>query len=398
MAKSGTGLGILGRLRLTLGSLVGDATAKEAQEAVRRLDEFKHWLEFTFGPQAAFRADLVALEQYGGEERGARAAAVRRQLEAAEREARERLARGYAAIEDGRPAEASLEAAAVEPIRARVAEALQEFRALAEAHRRAQREAWDAIGTSGAAARAGLLAQEVAALPDIPQLPKPDVRAFTEPYQRLLSLVPLEYQRGESDAICFDPDDVQRLAGAALAAAPNAEEALTRYLYEAARGYEAALGRERAQRLLALLRDPAAVRDLRAQRPELYPVGPQYAPADAFSSILPLLLVTSLFAHHAPGWQPAPAAPGVDTGPAGLGGPAGAAGATGPLGAAPAGSDEIDAWLAALHVPTGEELGAVLGASAIDVGVGEGVFADVAEGAEVDGVDGDVADFDTGAE
>ncbi len=372
MTEESRGVGFLERLRLGIGALFGDAAAKQTQEAVRRLDEYKRWHAFTFGtssdgraagdgaaPEAPFRADLEALQQYGGPDRAAAANDLAEQLDRVEQEGQQSLAAGYAAVESRQPEQALAEAAALDGARTSIAETLQRCRSLADAQRAAQREAWDTLAGSTSAARAGRLLQVLDSLADIPQLPKPDVRAFAEPYEQAIALVLDDYQQEQSDAICFDATELARLANAAVAAAPQAEAALTQYLYDAARGYETALGKERAAQVLALLRDPAAIRDLRARRPELFEDDSFAATsAGAGVDLLALVLVTSLLAEHAPSWQPHPAmASGVTaTGPIGPTGP------TEPIVPVTAPAD-VSGWLSSVGAPSSTEIQEAVAAS-----------------------------------
>lgn len=373
MASETKTMGPLGRLRLRLGSLLGDETAKQSREVLARLDDHQRWYAFSFRPGATHQDELAALQQYGGSERRASGERIASALNANEQEARDRLARGHAAVEAGQPAAAALEAGALDRTRASTGEAFQELRTLADRHQAAQRTAWNALATSAAAARAGRLAQEFATLPDIPQLPKPDVTAFTGPYHRAIGLVPAGFQTGETDDVCFDPSEVEQLATAAASAAPEAEAAMTRYLYEAARGYEAAIGRERAAQLLQTLRDPTAVRDLRAQRPELFESRPALAGSRFFGGdLFTLLLVTSLLSHYAPGWQPYPGMAGAGSTSTGPGGP-------------DAWGGELGNWLEQYDVPTGEDFEAVLAeAETFDAGMNEAADFDLDAG-DVDG-------------
>ena len=338
-------VGALQRIQLAVAALLGDSAAKHCREALRGLDEHKRWHTFTFGGTAGeeptFRVELAALEEFGGTERGQEAADLQRALAGAERESLGRLGSGYAAVAERQWQTGLDQLPALARLRESTSESLAAGRSLAEAQRTAQRAAWDVLATSGAAVRAGRLLELLGSLPEIPELPRPDVTAFSEPYERAIALVPAEFREGEDGAICFDADTVGELARTAVATAPGAEEALTRYLYEAARGYEAALGRERAAQVLVVLRDPAALRDLRVRRPELFEA--EYATTAGMADLLPLLFVTALLAEQAPGWQqPAPLPPRPSSAP------------TGPI-------YDLAAW--DLPIPTAGELREVLAAS-----------------------------------
>jgi hypothetical protein len=402
------GTSTLGRLRLTLGSLLGNQAAREGQAVLRELDEYRNWREFTFGAaarghaedgagqpaagpqgQGGFWRELRAVQQYGGAGAAQDAGQVLARLAEAERECDERLAQGYAALEGGRVAEATREVQALAGVRRATGEALAQARELVEGHRREQRRVWDALASDGAVARAALLAQELAALPEIPQLPRPDVSAFVTPYEQALAMVPEAYRAGETDAVCFEAQAVERQVQAAVAAAPAAEAALTRYLYQAAQGYEAALGREQAARVLALLRDPAAVRDLRARHPNAFDYATQGAQMDAFSTILPLLLMTSLLSDYAPGWQPVPG------GMSGAGADAGAGEAGAVAGGESAGLADsgaaINGWVSQFQIPGVADLQALAGGAA----PGEAVE-DVSPAMEPDALDAGADDLDAG--
>ena len=344
------GVGVLSRVRLAAATLFGDASACRARTALGQLDTHRRWHRFTFsaqseggaGEQGGLPPDLAALERFGGAERRGDAADVRHHLSRSARDSLDRLHRGYQAAAAGHGEEALAEARALDGLRNTVGQHMARFRALVEAHCAAQRAAWDHLATSGPAARAARLAEVLVSLPDIPQLPKPDVRSFTTPYERAVDLVPQSWRENEVEGVCFDATEVAQLAPDAVAAAPAAEAALTRYLYDAARGYEAALGRDRAAQVLAVLRDPAAVRDLRARRPDLFEEDYRTASATGMVGLLPLMLVTALLAEHAPEWREHPErAAGTPAAPDAPGG--GAAVAAG-------------AWLAALDVPSAGEL------------------------------------------
>jgi hypothetical protein len=366
------GPGLFGRLKLGLGSMLGDASAKTGQDALRRLDEAGRWLEFTFPEGASFRAGAEALGRHGGA-RAARARELLATLATAERDGRTRLADGYAHLEAGRAAEAAMAADRFEPIRQAAGAAFRELRELLEAHRGEQRAVWTRFAESEPIVRAGFLAGEVARLPEIPGLRRPDVGAFVGPYEEVLAAVPLEYQSGESDAIAFDPDLVGREVGAAAAAAPEAERRLTDWLYEAARGYEAALGREGAQRLLEELRNPERLRELRGQRPELFQPQPAMYGGMLGADLLPMLLMLSLFSSDGSVWLPSQTT------------------AAGPWYGPPA-PGEVGNWLERLGAPQGAELDSLVAMSEepIDVEATE-------DGSANDALD-DGADFDGGGD
>jgi len=349
--------------------MLGDTSAKAGQDALRRLDAAARWLEFTFPEGAALRGDAEALGQHGG----ARAEAARRlraTLATAERDARARLADGYADLEAGRAAEAAMAAERIEPIKQSVGATFRELRGLIDAHRGEQRALWSRFAESEPIIRSAFLAGEVAGLPEIPRLPRPDVGAFVGPYERVLAAVPAEYQSGEGDPIAFDPATVARDVEAAAAASTEAERRLTDWLYEAARGYEAALGRDRAERLLEELRNPARLRELRGQRPELFQPQPAMYGGMLGADLLPMLLMLSLFSSHAPGWTPPQTAADLASG-SGYGPPA---------------PGEVGNWLERLGAPQGGEL------ESLAVMSEEGIESDDGDDAPDDG-----GDFDGGA-
>jgi len=364
------GPGLFGRLRLGLGSMLGDAAARAAQDTLRRLDEAARWLELAFPPDdGGRRADAAALGRHGG----AAAGAARRllgTLATAERDARSRLAEGYAHLEAGSAGEAAVAAEAIEPLRRTEAAASPELDRLVEAHRCEQRALWSRFAEDEPIVRSAFLAGEVARLPEIPGLARPDVGAFVGPYERVLAAVPIEYQGGQSDAIAFDPAAVGRYVEAAAAAAPEAERRLTDWLYEAARGYEAALGRRGAERLLEELRQPRRLGWLRTRRPELFGSEPAMRGGALGSDLLPMLLVLSLFSSHASGWAAPPST--VDA----------AAGAR----YGPPAPGEVGNWLERLGAPQGDEL-ASLAAIAEDSADPEGGDDAPEEGSDFEGGD-----------
>ena len=91
----------------------------------------------------------------------------------------------------------------------------------------------------------------VAQLPDLAELPVPDVSPFADAYDRVVAL-----SEGPADL----PFDV---VADVRSAAPDAERRLTDWLYVAGRGYEAALGSRGARRAVDRLRDerPSALAD-----------------------------------------------------------------------------------------------------------------------------------------
>jgi hypothetical protein len=253
-------------------------------------------------------------------------------------QARERGHAGHLAA--GRAAEAALTADRIEPIRQSASAALRELRERLDAHRAEQRALWSGFSESESVFRAAFLAGEVARLPQLAGLPRPDVDAFVGPYERVLAAVPPEYQAGDGDPIAFDPAALRPDVEAAVAAAPEAERRLTDWLYEAARGYEAALGRDRTERLLEELRSPERLRELRRERPELFQ--PQEAVYGGVlgAELLPMLLMLALFSSQAPTWLP----------------PQTSDGALGRGGYGPPAPGEVGNWLERLGAPQGAEL------------------------------------------
>ena len=262
--------GVLGSLRRKVAAALGDPEARRAEDAVRKLKELQSWHEMAWYGSGALRSDVERLAELTDELRAdelrnwlLRLAAANRAIQSAlEGADQARRSEQWSALE--------MELTRVEAERGTLeAERDKLHEAVAE-HLARQRAAWAEIEDCGACLRASVLADELVASPDLAGLAKPEVSEFLVAYAAALDAVPSEYRDDGLEQVCFDPERIRELAQTAARLAPEAERRLTDYFYQAARGYEAALGPERTRQVRDLLRDPATVARMRQQRPELF--------------------------------------------------------------------------------------------------------------------------------
>lgn len=306
---TGSGIGAFARLKLSLGAMFGDETAKKAKASLERQEELSRWHQAFWMESRQYEPEVQAMRDYSETDVRERAESAWQRL----RDGNDRLAQDVLGSEQAVRAQSwDAASALLDALQARRGEleaARVQLVSAIEDHLSAQREAWSEVEECESCQRAAALADELDRSPDVPGLSKPDLREFRSALDAVRATVPEEARDRGLDRVCFAPPRLQAHAEELKRQAPPAEETATRYFYELVRGYEADLGPEQTKRMRQMLQDPSTLRGLQTSHPELFAQRGALAGSGAFGmNLLPMLLMASMMSDMNMGWHAHPGA------------------------------------------------------------------------------------------